>query len=154
MVNFVAAVAYQFCPCLALPAAFMQPGARLLAEPSIRMRKMRTPIAEVDKARPVERYEGRAGDALVRIHGALHDWKKGEGEREWTWEPRHAVTGKSQPRRRKKSWAHVRTRTGSCFPGRPALPFLPPSLPPGRGRGVEQPDEMTVPGREMDRIMG
>ena len=33
LVNFVAAVAYHFC--LALPAAFTQPGAHLLAEPCI-----------------------------------------------------------------------------------------------------------------------
>ena len=62
--------------------------------------------------------------------------KEKEREREWTWEPRHAVTGKSQPRRRKKSWAHVRVRASPLFPS-----FL-------------LPDEMTVPGREMDRIMG
>ena len=105
------------------------------------MCKMRTPIGlpkRTKRGPPSERYEGRAGDALVRIHGALHDCKKGEGEREreWTWEPRHAVTGKSQPRRRKKSWAHVRVRASPL-----STSFL-------------LPDEMTVPGREMDRIMG
>ena len=35
LVNFIPAVAYHFC--LALPAAFMQPGAYLLAEPCIRL---------------------------------------------------------------------------------------------------------------------
>ena len=51
--------------------------------------------------------------------------KEKEREREWTWEPRHAVTGKSQPRRRKKSWAHVRVRASPR--DRPALPVLPPA---------------------------
>ena len=100
------------------------------------------------------RYEGRAGDALVRIHGALHDCKKEEGEREGERE-RVDMGAPSCSDWQKSASSPPQEILGTRTRASIVRPMRRAAESNMEGTDRVEPDEMTEPPRrEMDRIMG